>query len=239
MRRALTVVAGLVVITSLTNPAGADPIPATVSLTVEPNGSAITYYPYVYSVWIPDLNTRPSSVGLLGSGSVVSGSGVGESIFPAHIPIQTTFNMTITLDGASGSHPSIVVEGTVTGSYDVTDIPQSSPLWAAGFNISSYLTVQGVATSAKLEGWTSNSGVPMSLISQYLNPSIYSFSQQGSGGNYMVYPSYPDLAGTTLFINLPDAAETPEPATVLVYVAAIVGLVVRLSAQRWWSSSAR
>jgi hypothetical protein len=147
--------------------------------------------------------------------------------------------MTITFDGASGTHPTIDVTGNVTGSYDVTDIPKSSPLYAEGYNLSGSLGVQGTATAATLLGWTPDSGIPMSLLNQYLNPSAYAISEQLGTGPYRASVVLPSTAEATLAVNLLAPTAAPEPAAVLVYVAAIAGLGVHRGARHWRSRTAR
>jgi hypothetical protein len=229
MGRGLTFIACLAFITSLTFESKADPIPADVTLTVEPSGMPMTGIPYVYSGTIPDVNTPPSYISLSGATLGSPGPNFQGLI---DIGIRTTFNMMITFDGASGSHPSIDVTGNVTGYFDVTGIPMSSPYWAGGFNLLSSLSVQGTATSAILQGWTPASGIPMSLIDQYLNPSSYTFTEQGSG---MGMATSQLNGGAFLALNIPEGAEVPEPATLLIYLAAISGLVVRRGARLWRS----
>ena len=202
-------------------PAKADPITANITLTVEPNGLGIAGVPYVYTGLIPDLNSPPSSLSM--SGSVLGAPGPIYTT-PTEVNINTPFNMTITLNDASGSNPTIDVTGNVTGSFDETAIPSSSFLYAEGFTLSSSLNVQGTATSATLQGWTPNSGIPMSLINEYLNPSIYSFSQTAQGMSMASSPQL--LGGSTLQINLSTDSEVPEPAAVLIYLVGIAGAVV-------------
>ena len=81
-----------------------------------------------------------------------------------------------------------------------------------------------------------SSGIPMSMISQYLNPSAYSFTQAASG---MSMASSPELyGGSFLNINASAGAEVPEPATVLVCLAAIAGIGIRRHARFWRSRTA-
>ena len=236
MRRTLAHIAGLALIASITHPAKADPITASVTLTVEPNDMPMSGIPYVYTGTIADLTAPPSDIGLTGTTIGYPGSFWSA---PMQTGIQTTFNMTITLEGAPGSQPSIDVTGTVTGSYAISVIPQSSPYYADGYNYTNSLSVQGTATSATLEGWTPQSGIPMSLLSQYLNPAIYSFSEQGSGGMGKASVYLPPELPAYLEITASAAAEAPEPAAVLVYVAAIAAWAVRRGALSWRSRTFR
>lgn len=221
--RSPALLAILPLMASLTCAAKADPIPATVTLTVEPTGSGLTAVPHMYTGCIADLNSSPSYVFLLGPMLVDPYHSLPYP--PLHIDIQTTFEMTITLDGALGSHPSIDVKGNVTGTLEETDVTSSSPFWPE-YNLSASFTVSGTGTSATLRDWTPDSGVPMSLINQYLNPSSYVFSQEASDME-KVGPIELRSGGSSLRIELPAAAEAPEPAPILVFLAAIAGLGVR------------
>lgn len=220
MRRVSAFVACLAFMTYLPFDARAGSIPADVSLTVGPPLGN----PYAYTTSIQDVNTPPSSVYLGPTPGYLS-----DLTHPVAENIQTTFNMTITFEGPSGSRPSIDVTGNVTGYLDVTVIPSSSPYYAMGYNLSSSLNAMGIGKSATLQGWTPASGVPMSLIEPYLNPSIYGFSEQGRGMGMAYSELY---GGATLFTNLPAAASVPEPTTLLMYLAAIAGLGVRLRRSR-------
>ena len=79
--------------------------------------------------------------------------------------------------------------------------------------------------SATVQGWSPESGVPMSLINKYLTTSNYSLYLQDS---YHVVPeSYPTASDFYLTANQSAVTFVPEPATVLIYLAAIAGLGVR------------
>ena len=219
MRRTTTLLACLGITAWLTAPSKADPIQGTVQVTVEPNGSQMTAIPYTYTGTIYDMANT--------TGTGLSGPVLGSPLFstsPIHAPINADFDLTVTFGGGSSNGPSIDVKGTVTGSYDVTAIPQSNPLYAQGYNLSSSLYARGVATSATLLNWSPDSGVPISLINRYLNPAVYSFTQAGTG----TWMASAALDGaSSLSIDLAAGTETPEPATVLIYLAAIAGLGAR------------
>ncbi len=175
MRRDLALVACLALMTYLSFEARAGSIPADVSMTVGP--SILDSIPSTYTLLIPDVNTMPSfSVG----GAEPSLPPLFDR--PENFNIQTTFNMTITFEGPSGSHPSVDVTGNVTGDVDMTAIPSSSPFYAMGYNLTGSMYGSGTGTSATLQGWTPASGIPMSTIEPYLDPSIYNFGIRGASG---------------------------------------------------------
>ncbi len=215
MGRGLTFVACLAFMTSLPSEARAGSISADVSMTVV--GELGNPYPYITS--IPDVSSPPS---IVYSGPTPLNLSTIDYLVDDNI--RTTFNMTITFESPSGSHPSIDVTGNVIGNFDVAIIPSSSPFFApGGFNLSSSLYAVGTGTSATLQGWTPASGIPISLIEPYLNPSIYGFSAWGRGMGIV----YSELYGEeSYFINMPGVASVPEPTTALMYLAAIAGLGV-------------
>jgi hypothetical protein len=231
MRRTSTIIACLALMLSQTDTAEADPIPGTITLTAE-----APYVPTaVYTGTVADLSAPSSYVRLIGP---ELGYSNGWEKGPVNIPIQSPFNMTISFDGASGSQPTIDVTGTLAGSYVVSTIPPSNPLYAGGFNLTGELSVQGTVTSATLQGWTADSGIPISLINQYLNPSVYNILQQANTGYGMASVGLPNVPETTLAINLNAATAAPEPATILVYLASIAGLGLHRFGRRRQSRAA-
>ena len=133
--------------------------------------------------------------------------------------INTTFDLKIAFDGAAGSHPTIDVTGPMF--VEIYSEPDTnSPNWMDG---ASNVSVGTVATlkSATVQGWTPESGVPMSLINKYLTTSNYSLSLQDA---YHVVPeSYPTTSNFYLTANQSAVTFVPEPATLLMYLAAIAG----------------
>ena len=220
MRRTTTLLACLGITAWLTAPSRADPIQGTFKLTVGPTGSGMSFYPYTYTGAIPDMTNARSSTILWGP-PIEAPLVFTEAI---HVPINANLDMMVTFGGVSANGPSIEVKGTMTGSYDVTAVPRSGPDYAQGYNLDSSLNVRGVATSATLVNWTPDSGVPMSLINQYLNLAVYSLAQVGTerGRTSVTVGGMPSLS-----IDLAAGTETPEPATVLIYLAAIAGLGAR------------
>jgi hypothetical protein len=230
-----TVVVCFVLAAALTSTVNADPVMGTVTLTIagepSPTGfsGGIAAGPVVYSsgtvqlgqvfqseVVSADQNVLGQDVALTGPILIPNFGGLGENF-------RTTFQMKITFDGASGSQPTIEVTGVVMGG--VAGTPEGT------FNTGAFIGAVGTPQSATLEGWNPASGVPMSLINQFLNPSNYYLSQQDS----YQYGSPQDSPATAIFYLTPNISAltpVPEPATVVVFLAAIAGLGVRHRARR-------
>lgn len=230
MRRSLTLFTCVAFMASLIGAASADPISGTVTVTVEPSGTLVTAVPYMYSACILDMSNTTYNGEMFGDGLLGSPGPIWNP--PINIDIQTTFNMTVTFDGASGSHPTIDLTGPLTVEFNQTDLTSSSPYYAMGYNPSTSLTARGTPTTATLQGWTPSSGVPMSLINEYLNPSSYDFFESGEAMT-MAMPPEQLSGGVSLGIHLSAGAEAPEPSSVLVCLAAIAGLAVRRGARLW------
>ncbi len=225
-RRGLALVSCLAIAAFLPSASKADPIQANIAVSVGPltwAGGILggTSPPYQYSGTIPDVGSLPSSI-LLPGPTLGNLEGVS-SIYPSLINFQAPLDMTITLDGASGSHPTIDIVGNLTGSFQSTLIP-SEPIV---YDVSYALT--GSATSASLHGWTSGSGIPMSAITPLLDLSTYSFRQQNDYANHWI------KEGFVVNFNPSANVDTPEPATVLMYLAVIAGLGARHGARIWGS----
>jgi hypothetical protein len=236
MRHTSTIIACLALMLSKAVTAEADPIPGTITLTAQEGGSQLTGPPpATYTGTVADLSA-PSSYVMLSGPELGYSSGYAQGTM--NIPIQATFNMTISFDGASGSQPTVDVAGTLTGSYVVSTIPPSNPLYAEGYNLTGELNLGGTVTSATLQGWTTDSGVPMSLINQYLNTSSYNIYQQVYTGPYMASVVLPNTAVTNVDINLSTATAAPEPATILVYATSIAGLGLQRFGRRRRSRAA-
>jgi hypothetical protein len=192
MRRGLTWIACLAVVAPMPRVSKADPIQATVTMSVEEltsTGSDATVIggPYQSSGNISDLNALPSSINLSGPNPGSSSFLFTHPVVPSTTNVQSTFNLTISLDGASGSHPSIDVTGPLTGSIEAADISQA----LQGIVLTrSEITksFQGVATSASLQGWTPTSGIPMSRMAPLLDPRDLLAVAVGRLGQY--HPSH-------------------------------------------------
>ncbi|HZW33667.1 MAG TPA: hypothetical protein VFF52_23300 [Isosphaeraceae bacterium] len=203
MRRRLTLIACLASIVSLAGASKAGSIMGTIVLTVAPNpiiedgqGLGIPTAA-VYSSGPVDLGTLPQGLALPGPALGFDGGLIGE-------PIKTAFDLKITFDGASGSQPSIDVTGSLVGMVEATQSPDTADSW-----------FQSPPTSATVQGWSPNSGIPMALINQYLNTSNYQLFQIFAGS----VP--PDSDTFWLTVSPSTGATVPEPATVLLYLAAI------------------
>jgi hypothetical protein len=233
-----TVVVCLALAAALTSTANADPVMGTVTLTIAgepyPTGfsGGIAQGPVVYSSGTVQLDQFFQSQAVsadettLGHNVVLTGpilipnfSGLEENFY-------STFQMKIAFDGASGSQPTIDVTGVVSIAAEGT--PEGT------FNTGAFIMASGTPQSATLAGWNPDSGVPMSLINQFLNPSNYYLYQQDS----YQYGSPQDSPATAFFALNPEISAVtpvPEPATVVVFLAAIAGLGVRHRARLWRS----
>jgi hypothetical protein len=242
MSRRIMFMAWLALVTALPSAAKADPIMGNVTLTVAPpaglegfGGSASSSAPVVYSSGTVNLSQEFQSQIQPGGGDSYSGLVLtGGHLYPdfGGLPVQesTTFQMQITFNGAGGSQPTINVTGTMN--IQAQGTPEGT--LNTGAAIDSYAVPQSV--TATLQGWTAASGVPMSLINQYLNTSNYSLWQQ----DIFSYGSTPgkDTPATGAFYldaNASAITPVPEPGTVVVYLAAFAALGVRYSARRWRS----
>ena len=123
--------------------------------------------------------------------------------------ISTTFDLRITFDGLLGSQPYIDITGTVTG-YLGGD-------WLT-VNMGANLSVNPMSATA--QGWSTSSGVPLTLIDEYLNLSSYHLTGDIEGGamNYVGFGGTidPSTPGSTV--------AAPEPASILLYLTTLAGL---------------
>ena len=217
MRRQLTFAACLAFVASLTCVAKADPITGTITLTVAPSttleglGSGIPI-PVVYSSGPVDLSALGQTVTLTGLPMGLSGPGVGGVIAET---INTTFDMKITFEGASGSQPTVDVTGPLSAGIDETPSP----------NPPSFISMANAnPTSSTLQGWTSDSDIPLALINQYLITSNYHINIDALQGSAL-----PDTQSIWLSVTPITGVNAPEPATVVIFLAAIAGLGVHRS----------
>jgi hypothetical protein len=189
--------------------------------------------PYQYSGTIPDVSALPSYINLAGPTLGQTSAIVTSLLGGWSRNFQAPFDMTITFSGAAGTHPSIELAGDLTGTFTSRDLPQSA--WGGGGDVRTEVdsSFHGSVTSAKLQGWAPDSGIPMSAIAPLLNTATYSFTQSN------VWVNLPDPEGIYVEFKPPGAAETPEPATVLLYLVAIAGLGVRRGARLWRGHSTR
>jgi hypothetical protein len=203
-----------VFVAALTSSAQADPISGGIALMIGAGyGSSVPEF-------VADMANPPYKGGQLGGEPILPPEGFGSGT------ISDSFNVSIVFNAASGANPTINVIGAITGVYTVTDLEPGNPLWSSGgFNFETSLRMEGTATSATLENWSPASGVPLSLINQYLNLSDYHFTET-AGGLSIAAPYYDNLQAS-FSIDLPPAVPAPEPTTAILYVAAIGGLVVR------------
>jgi hypothetical protein len=126
--------------------------------------------------------------------------------------VNTTFDMKIAFGGASGSQPTVVLTGTLVGAYGGD---------AMTADMSGHFTA--TVTSATLENWSPSSGIPLSLLNQYLSPASYQITGgiAGSVMNDVYFTMTIDPSTGTLPV------PAPEPATILVFLAMFAGLGVR------------
>jgi hypothetical protein len=219
MRPSSTVVAVTMLIATLSGPAKADPLMGSVSLTVDPTtgwvgggGGDITA-PGVpsavnYSSGLADLGTLPETLSL--TGAPIGLVGPGDSTIIGEY-FSTNFSMTITFNGADGSHPTVNAQGELTG-------------WVAegqGSGLSS--SFYGTVTSVTVQGLTAGSGIPQALLDRYMDPYDYVLYQDVMG------TEVPSTASMFVTVNV---TPTPEPATVVSYLAVIAGLGVRRMIRR-------
>jgi hypothetical protein len=229
MRPRLTRIAFLAILPLLSRGALADPITGNITLTVAP-AAPFFQGPVVYSsgpvnpsqLFQSQIEPGPDPVtlyqGLTMNGPLlVKWSGLGSESF------TTPFDMKITFAGAAGSQPTVDVTGSLTvNAYSTPDESASNGLASA-----SKVSISANATqmSATVQGWTPASGIPLSLINQYLATSSYQLFQTD---NYTFTPSagFPTTSSFDLMADPSAVTPVPEPAPVLMYVAAIAGFGV-------------
>jgi hypothetical protein len=212
----------LAVMASVGPAANAGPITGTIVMTVAPAPAADgdpgpgIRAAAVYSSGTVDIGSLPKSLPLAGPPLGFYGGVIEDSV-------KTTFELRITFNGASGSHPSVDVTGSLSGSVALLPSPTVA-----------YSSFDATPQSAILRGWTPGSGVPLSLIDQYLNTSNYEPLHQGFVGQVP-----PDTGTFWLTVNPPAAATVPEQSTLLLYLVPIAGLGLRAGARAWRSPRAR
>jgi hypothetical protein len=224
-----TVIACLALTAALTSGAKADPVMGTVTLTVPQTAvggggsGGINQGPVVYTSGPVDLSQLFQSQ--VQPGGAVTYEGIslaGPHLLPnfggLEVNFNTTFDMKIAFDGTSGSQPTIDVTGVVIGS--AAGVPEGT------YNDGADVYASARPQSATVQGWNPDSGVPMSLINQYLNPSNYWIWQ---GDNYLYGPPQDNPATTGFALMANPSAITPvaEPATIAVFLAAIASLGFR------------
>jgi hypothetical protein len=196
-------------IAALSNSASADPVTGTIELTVPPGISKLANTSY--SSGSVDLSTLPQNLPLPGPALGPNSAGAFTQT------IDTTFNLRITFDGASGFQPVVDITGPLVGTIGGESITD---------NMGGQFTA--TPTSATLENWSPDSGIPLSLINQYLNTSSYHIDGAIEGGST-------NLAGFLMTVD-PSTPQSPvpapEPATILVFAAALAGMSVRRGVRR-------
>ncbi len=235
-----TLIACVALVTSLPSAAKADPVMGNITLTITPppglagfGGSALSNAPVVYSSGTVDLSQEFQSQ--IQPGGTVTENFInlsGPHLYPdfGGLPVQmnTVFQMQITFDGAAGSQSTINVTGTMN--VGAAGTPEGT------INDGAIITSFGTPQSATVQGWTPDSGIPMSLINQYLKTSNYFLSQQDSF-SYGSTPGQDNPAtGTfTLIANASAITPVPEPCSALVYLTAFGALGFRhwRSERKW------
>jgi hypothetical protein len=242
MGRSFVAIGCLALMAALTSAAKADPVMGSVSLTIAQDaglsgyGAGIAQGPVVYSSGTVDLSQLFQSQ--MQPGGVVTYQGLnlnGPVLLPGaggllDLNFNTAFQMKITFDGASGSMPAIDVTGSLKGNA----YGEPNGTSAGNLGITAYAT----PLSATLQGWTPASGIPMSLINQYLNPSNYYLTQQ-MGYQYSLTQGAPATASFSLAANSFAITPVPEPGTVLAYLTVLAGLGLQQGARFLRSRSAR
>jgi hypothetical protein len=231
-----TLLACVALMTALPSAAKADPVMGKITLTIAPppgltgfGGSASSSAPVVYSSGTVDLSQEFQ-------GPVPPGATVGENsinltgphLYPDFgglaVQMNTTFQMQIAFDGAAGSQPTIDVTGTMN-------------VYAAGTpagtsNTGAFIDSSAAPQSATVQGWTPDSGIPMSLIDQYLKTSNYYLWQQDNFSYGSTQGQDNPATGTFLLMaNASAITPVPEPGAALVFLAAFGAL----GARRWRS----
>ena len=214
MRLKLFVAALLSITAAASAAAKADPVSGTIELTVPPGASKLANT--AYSSGTVDLSTLPVNLPLTGAPIENNDSGAFNQT------INTTFDLRITFNGASGFQPVVDINGPLTGELGQGPVSE---------NLGGQFTA--TPTSATLENWSPDSGVPLALINQFLNTSSYHLDGGIDGGRM-------NLAGFFMTVDpsaggLPTPA--PEPASVVVFLAALAGLGLRRGFRSGWRSS--
>jgi hypothetical protein len=209
MRPKSIAAAVLTLIAALSNSASADPLTGTIELTIPPGTPRLAYTSY--SSGSVDLSTLPQNIPLPGPPLGPNSAGAFTQT------IDTTFNLRITFDGASGFQPVVDITGPLVGTIGGNSITE---------NMGGQFTA--TPTSATLENWSPDSGIPLSLINQYLNTASYQIDGAIEGGGT-------NLLGFLMTVNPSTPGSpvpAPEPATILVFVVAFAGMSVRRAVRR-------
>jgi hypothetical protein len=232
MRRIRTLLTCLAIIAALPSVLKADPIQGTVSLSVgalygttnfsdASNPTTFIEGPTQFSGTISPTNGLWYETGLTGPTLGQGSPSLPSAADPAMVWADAPFSMTITLKGGSGAGPTITVTGTFHGTFETEPLTQQTALPGLLTNVA--MGFSATPTNAILQGLSPSSGIPTSLINQLMNVSNYSIFTSGYDINS---PTMPPFGATLEFIPAIEA-ETPEPATVLVYLSVIAGLAAR------------
>ena len=159
----------------------------TVVVTVPPRVTRLANT--VYSSGFLDLGTLPRNLPLPGPSLGYNNDGQFNET------INTTFDLKITFDGASGSHPSVDLTGPLVGGIGGE---QST------YNMGGQFTA--TPTTATLSNWSANSGIPLALIDQYLSTSSHHLdgSIQGLTNNVGFLMTVDPSTGGALPCQLPN-----------------------------------
>ncbi len=164
-----------------------------------------------------DLSVLPLSLGLSGPSLGFSPTFTAAENNPSAIDeiynqtVNTTFDMKIAFEGASGSQPTVNLTGSLVGAY-------------VGGTLTPDMSGRFTATpmSATLENWSPSSGIPLSLLEQYLNTASYQIV--GAIGGSMANDLYFSMTVDPSMGVLPAAA--PEPSTLVVFAAMAVATMI-------------
>ncbi len=201
MHRYLTPIVSLLLLTAMNLTVKADAIMGSIQLTIlgsnTPHLNNTTY-----SSGTIDLSTLPQNLPLPGPSLGYNNAGNFNE------PVNTTFFMQITFQGPTGIQPVIDLTGPLVGEIGGTSMVVNM---GGSFN--------ATPTAATLANWSADSGVPLSLIDQYMNPASYHLDGAIEGGAM-------NLAGFLMTVNAPPVS-TPEPAPILSFLVVIAGLGIR------------
>jgi hypothetical protein len=216
MRRNLLLGAVFSVICSLSGQANAGPMMGTIDLTIGPDVARLART--AYSSGLVDLSNLPQNLPLPGPSLGYNNNGWFDET------INTTFDLKITFSGASGVSPSVDLTGRLVGEIGGTEATEN----LGGF-------FAATPTSAALNNWSVDSGVPLTLIDQYLNPSSYHLDGAIEGGSENHAGFLMTVDSSSGIVSVP----APEPAAVVVFLAAFAALGVRVGALRRFIASPR
>lgn len=216
-RQTLAVAVCLTLVVSLGSTVRANPITGTITATVSnappPDGSASYYSTDWFSAQSGGFASggTPTAVDLsiLPTGLPLPGGDLGYNTHGTFgQKINAPFDLKITFDGTSGSHPFVELTGTLVGEIGGTSLYANMGGWFIP-----------TLTSAVLHDWTPDCGVPLSLINQYMNPASYHLDGAIEGGSMNGVGYLMTIDPST------GASVVPEPATVVMYLAVIGGFI--------------